>query len=245
MNVREKTGAMIIVCALILLGTSVTVFAQSTSQNYKVEESFFGTGGELDASSQNYKAKQSAGEMTVGNAASQNYQFQGGFNTSDTPLLEFAVNGGTYDLGILDASITGTAVATFTIRNYLSSGYVVTVNGSPPALANGSHSLSAMSSPAGSSPGTEQFGINLVNNSNPDIGADPVQIPDNTFSFGSVVTGYDTANSFKFADGNTIAFSPKSSGQTNYSMSIIANVARETPAGQYGGKINIQVVPTF
>src|SRR6266542_5377385 len=245
MRVRHKFwlgGASIV---LLLCIVTVPVFAQSSSNNYKVEESFFGSGGELDASSASYKAKQSAGETAVGNASSTNYQFQGGFNTTDQPLLEFAVNGGTYDLGILDAISTGTAVATFSVRNYLSGGYIVTAKGAAPSTTNGaSHTLASMSSAAGSSPGTEQFGLNLVANSNPSIGLDPVQVPDSTFSFGSAASDYASTNLFKFLDGDTIAFSSKSSGRTNYSMSIIDNISRHTPAGQYGGTLNLQVIPT-
>lgn len=241
----EKLVLIGVSAAVLVLAASVPVFAQSSSPNYKVEESFFGTGGELDASSPNYKAKQSAGELVVGNASSANYQFYGGFNTTDTPLLEFAVNGGTYDLGILDASITGAASASFSVRNYLSSGYTVFMNGSTPTTVDGSHSLATMNALSSSQPGTEQFGVNLVDNSNPDIGANPTQVPDNTFSFGNIVAGYDTPNQYKFVDGDAVAFSTKSTGQTNYALSFIANVARETPAGQYGGRLNIQVVPTF
>jgi hypothetical protein len=219
--------------------------AQSSSLNYKVEESFFGTGGELDASSTNYRAKQSAGETTVGNSASANYQFQGGFNTSDTPLLEVAVNGGTYDMGVLDISSTGAVTATFTVRNYLSSGYVVRLNGQAPTDPVSGHALTTLSTASSSVPGTEQFGVNLVDNGNPDIGSNPAQVPDGTYSFGTAVAGYDTTNLFKFIDGDTIAMSPKSSGQTNYALSIIANVARSTPSGQYGGHLDLQVIPTF
>ncbi|HEU4914661.1 MAG TPA: hypothetical protein VFT16_04655 [Candidatus Saccharimonadales bacterium] len=220
-------------------------YAQSSSANYKVEESFFGTGGELDAGSANYKAKQSAGEMTVGNAASANYQFQGGFNTTDAPLLEVAVNGGIYDMGNLDISATGAVTASFTVRNYLSSGYVVRLNGTPPTDPISGHVLAALSTPSSSVPGTEQFGVNLADNGNPDIGSNPAQVPDNTYSFGTAIAGYDTSNLFKFVDGDTIAMSPKSSGQTNYALSIIANVARSTPSGQYGGHLDLQVIPTF
>lgn len=220
--------------------------AQSASNSYKLEESFFGTGGELDASSQNYKAKQSAGETTVGNSASSTYQFQGGFNTSDEPILEFAVNGGTYDMGVLDYGTTGAVTASFTVRNYLSSGYVVLLNGTAPSISTPNpHTLAPMSSAAASSPGTEQFGVNLVDNGNPNIGANVAQVPDSTFSFGTPVSGYDTTNMFKFVNGDVIAMSPKSSGQTNYALSIIANIARSTPSGQYGGSLNLQVVPTF
>jgi hypothetical protein len=231
--------------AALLIWAGPIAYAQSSSTNYKVEESFFGIGGELDASSTNYKAKQAAGETVVGNSASTNYQFQGGFNTTDTPLLEFAVNGGTYDLGVLDYGSTGAVNASFTVRNYLSSGYVVRLNGTSPTDPVSGHTLAAMSAAASSSPGTEQFGVNLVDNGNPDVGSNPAQVPDSSFSFGTATAGYDTANMFKFVDGDVVALSPKSSGQTNYALSIIANIARETPAGQYGGHLQLQVIPTF
>lgn len=244
---RELITVGFSLIALIVWAGPIT-YAQSASSSYKVEESFFGTGGELDASSPSYKAKQSAGETTVGNSASNSYQFQGGFNTSDKPLLEVAVNGGQYDMGYIDASTTGSAVATFTVRNYLSSGYVVQLNGNAPALTSSAGAprvLPGMNPATSSSPGTEQFGVNLVDNGNPNIGADVVQIPDNTYSFGTPISGYGTVNLFKFIDGDIIAMSPKSSGQTNYSLSMIANVARNTPAGQYGGHLSVQVIPTF
>lgn len=241
---RELLLSGVSLLALIIWAGPIA-HAQSSSTNYKVEESFFGTGGELDASSTNYRAKQSAGELVVGNSASANYQFQGGFNTSDEPLLEVAVNGGTYDMGNLDMSSTGAVTASFTVRNYLSSGYVVQLNGTPPTDSVSGHTLDAMAAAASSTPGTEQFGVNLVDNGNPDIGSNPAQVPDNTYSFGTAVAGYDTANLFKFVDGDTIAMSPKSSGQTNYALSIIANVARATPSGQYGGHLSLQVIPTF
>jgi len=243
---RRELAVLGVSLAALVVWAGPIAHAQSSSTNYKVEESFFGTGGELDASSANYRAKQSAGETTVGNSASANYQFQGGFNTSDRPLLELAVNGGEYDMGVLDASTTGAVAASFTVRNYLSNGYVVMLTGNPPSIpAPFPHTLPGMSTAAASAAGTEQFGVNLVNNGNPDIGADPAQVPDNTFSFGSVVTGYDTANIFKFISGDIIAMSPKSSGQTTYTLSMIANVARNTPAGQYGGHLSVQVIPTF
>jgi hypothetical protein len=155
------------------------------------------------------------------------------------------VNGGTYDMGNLGIGTTGAVVASFTVRNYLSSGYVVILNGKSPTDPASGHSLAAMSVAATSVPGTEQFGVNLVDNGSPDVGSNPAQVPDSTYSFGTPVAGYDTANFFKFLDGDTIAMSPKSSGQTNFALSIIANVARSTPSGQYGGHLNLQVVPTF
>lgn len=222
------------------------VFAESTSPNYRVDEYFFGTGGELDASSPNYKARQTAGEMTVGNAFGANYQFQGGFNTTDDPLLEVAVDGGVFDLGNLDAFATKSASTTFSVRSYLSAGYSVRIVGGPPHNSSGpGYTLPAVAALAASTPGIEQFGINLADNTSPNTGAEPQQVPDGTFSFGAVAAGYDTPDMFKFVSGDTVAFSNTSSGQTVYTLSFIANVAELTPAGQYQGSLSVIVVPTF
>ncbi len=245
MKFRRELATLGVSLAALFLWLGPIVWAQSSSPNYKVNEYYFGTGGELSAQSNNYKAKESAGELTVGSSSSANYQFHAGFNTTDKPLLEFAVNGGTYDMGTLGAGITGTAVASFTVRCYLASGYVVVLNGTAPTSADGLHTLTAMSTATTSSPGTEQFGVNLVANTNPAIGSNPGQVPDSTYSFGTPTASYGTANNFKFADGDTIAMSTKSSGQTNYALSMIANVTRTTPDGQYGGNLQLQVVPTF
>jgi hypothetical protein len=220
---------------------------QSSSTNYKVNEVFFGVGGELNACSTSYCSKQAAGETTAGNAASTNYQTQAGFNTSDTPVLEVAVNGGAYDLGVLDAATTHATSATFTVRNYLSTGYVVRLTGTAPTYTSGlgTHTLTALAAQTFSSTGVEQFGANVVANTAPTIGINPQQVPDNTFGFGAAASGYEVPNAFKFVDNDIIAFSPKSSGTTLYTLSMMANISNQTPAGLYTGHFNVVVVSTF
>jgi hypothetical protein len=235
-------ASSLVVAAVLIVAPHI--YAQSSSTNYKVEESFFGTGGELDPSSPNFKAKQSAGETAVGNSVGTQYQFNAGFNTSDAPLLELAVDGGVYDLGVLDAAQPRFTSANFSVRNYLSQGYTVQFAGQLPQEYNG-HTLAPMSTVAQSTPGTEQFGINLRDNTTPNVGNDPVQIPDNTYSFGDAVNGYDTPNWFKFVDGDVIAASTKSSGKTSFTISFVANISNDTPAGEYGGVFSVIVTPTF
>jgi hypothetical protein len=240
---RKPTPWLGVALALLVIGAGPFAAAQSSSDNYQVNEYFFGSGGELEAGSDNYRARQSAGELVVGNSGSPNYQFQGGFTTTDEPLLEVFVDGGTYDMGVLDAAVVHGTSATFSVRSYLSGGYTVALRGDPPAYEG--HTLPPMTALATSSPGTEQFGVNLTANSSPALGADPVQYPDGTFSFGEVVAGYDTSDMFKFVDGDTIAFSLASTGQTAYTLSMIANIAPNTPAGQYAGRLDVIVAPTF
>jgi hypothetical protein len=236
--------------AVVLILTAVQpVFAQYTSPNYKVNETFFGAGGELSDQSAHYQAKVSAGELGIDHTSSTNFQAYSGFNTTDLPYLEVFVNGGTYDLGYLDISAVKAITSVFTVRSYLSTGYTVSLTGNPPSNRDGTHpALAALATPTASNPGTEQFGINLVANNIAPIGpfgAGPTQVPDATFSFGQAAADYSTANLFKYVENDIIARSLSSSGVTQYTISAIANASKHTLAGFYTTDMFVDVVPTF
>jgi hypothetical protein len=160
------------------------------------------------------------------------YRIQAGFNTNREESLEFFVNTASINLGTATTATTRTGTATFYVKAYLASGYQV-VTASPPPT-NASYTLSAPSTPTASAVGTEQFGINLAANTNPaTFGANPVQQPDATFSFGSAASGYGVANQYKYVNGDVIAKSYSSSGQTDYTISYIMNISNVTPGGTY------------
>lgn len=218
--------------------------AQSSSSNYSVNEVFFGSGGSLHDCSANYCAKLSTGEVGVGNTSSANYQAQAGFNTDRVPFLEFIVNNTNLDVGVITSSATKTANATFSVKTYLASGYVV--KQTSPGPTNGSYTLAGMTTPAASAPGTEQFGINLRANTNPlTFGANPSQSPDVTFSHGQVSADYNTPNQYKYVQDDTIAYSDQSSGQTNYTISYIFNVSNLTAGGTYTLRHVLVATATF
>jgi len=242
MSWKRNTFASLLLVAGSVVALASVAAAQTSSQNYRVDEYFFGSGGELEACSDNYCSKQSAGELAVGNTSSSSYQANAGFNTTSDPILEVAVNG-SVDFGLLSTNATATGTANVQVRTYLSSGYNMIIVGSPPTYSG--RSLKAMSAGSQADPGTEQFGINLRNNSSPNIGADPEQVPDSTFSFGLPTADYNTPNEFKYQSGDTIAYSDSSSGQTNYTISMIANMSNLTAAGRYETKLSIIVVPVF
>lgn len=237
--------AMLSLSILTALSYTPTVWAtQANSTNYGVSEVQFGSGGILRACSTAYCAKQSAGELTVGNTKSTNYQAQAGQNTDRNPFLDVIVPGGTIAMGDLTPTTTGFGSTTFSVRTYLASGYNVYIDGT--SLRNSSgHVLTAMATATASQQGIEQFGINLRQNTTPAVGSDVVQVPSSTFSFGAPATGYDTVNNFKYVAGSVIASSASSSGETDYTMSAIANVATTTNGGTYGGRLSVNVVPTF
>jgi hypothetical protein len=232
-----------------LFSISSKVFAQYTSQNYQINQVFFGNGGSLQSSSNSYQAQVSIGELGVGNYKSNSYQIQAGFNTSDKPVLEVNVNGGTFVLGdingVLYSNVASTNSTTFTVENYLSHGYVVIITGNSPTDGPGGHALNALATPTQSNPGTEQFGINLIQNISPAVGTNPQYLPNSTFSTGYAYGGYSTPNYFEYVPNTEIAYSNSSSGQTQYTLSVLENISNSTPAGVYTGSLSVVAVPTF
>lgn len=219
--------------ALLLLCMPLRLYAQSSSSpNYRVDQTFFGSGGEINACSGSYCSRQSAGELGVGNTASNSYQAYAGFNTTDEPFLEFVVTGANIDLGYLSTTQATTATGTFYVRAWQAGSYAVRTESDPPTnTAGGGSQITPLSSPTTSSPGTEQFGINLRDNSSPDVGTDPQQV--HSFSTGTVASGYNTVNNFKHVKGDIIAQSTSSSGTTIYTISYLFNISEITKSGQY------------
>jgi len=141
------------------------------------------------------------------------------------PSLTFSISDLTAALGTLSSAAVSKDSTTFTVATNADSGYVVDVSGN--TLTSGSDTIDAMTSAAASSPGTEQFGINLKDNSAPDVGAEP------SGGSGAAASGYDTANNFKFISGNTIASCSGASDTTTFTISYIANISAVTEAGDY------------
>ncbi len=200
------------------------------SNNYSVDESFIGGGGLITEQSANFQAAESIGDVGVGNSASTSFQTSSGYTTTNDPALTFGIISGTPTFNDLSPTAASTATSQFFATNYTSFGYAVQIIGSPPA--NNGRALPAMSA-GPSQAGVEQYGINLVANTSPvSVGANP----DNgnpSFGFGVAATGYNTANSYQYVNGAIIATAPKSSGQTIYTISYLANVTSVTPGGVY------------
>ncbi|HEX8226801.1 MAG TPA: hypothetical protein VF572_02940 [Candidatus Saccharimonadales bacterium] len=244
-RIRYIIIALVFCAALLSAYPPSAGASQANSNNYGVSEVQFGSGGELRACSTTYCAKQSAGELTVGNTRSANYQAQAGFNTNREPFLAVTVASGIVNLGTLDTGTTASGSTTFSISSYLASGYDVYIDGTSLKNATNGHVLAPMAAAGPRQAGIEQFGLNLRQNTVPVVGADPVQVPDNTFSFGTPAAGYNTPDSFKYVAGDKIAGSTSSSGFTDFTMSMIANVGTTTAGGTYGGRLMLNVVPTF
>lgn len=253
----RKIVLIVVVGVLPLASVSLVRATTYTSTHYQVNQILFGSGGCLSTvcSSTNYKAQVAVGEVGVGNTKGNAYQAYSGFNTNDEPYLQFIITSSSTNLGNLTTSSVATATGTFSVRDYLSQGYIVETASPPPSSYT--HTMTALSSATASAPGTEQFGMNLVLNTSPAIGAIPVQNPSSIFSFGtvtagapgpngaSVTSGYSTANLFQYHSGDIIAASNQSSGETDYTISYITNISVATPAGAYTFNQVLIALPTY
>lgn len=239
----KYVGLTLLAVILSIGGTNTAMAITSTSPHYQVTETQFNAGSSLQSCSGQYCAKTSIGDTAVGSAASSSATAQFGPITNSDPLLEVIVDPGQSNLGVLSTESTATKTTTVKVRNYLSGGYVLQIIGDPPKY-NG-HALSTSSTPVASKPGTEQFGINGVANTTPNVGADAVQVPSDQVSFGMVTSNYRVPNKFSFTSGDVFGKSTTSSGQTNYTISMIVNISSATPAGHYSGDFAAVVIPSY
>lgn len=239
---------------LLLLASPKYVLAQtSSSPNYSVEESSFGSGSGFGSSS-SYGSQFSIGDIGVGFAFSTNFGAYAGPISPNEEYLEVATSPSLVDLGDLSNNETAIGVGSFYVRAYLNSSYVVITASDPPTSENGAF-LNPITSAAVPSAGTEQFGINLVENTCPvaavtcvsPFGADAAVQPNATYANGEATPGYNTADTYQYNKGDIIAQNGDAPawGQTNYTVSYIANISVQTSAGLYTMVHSLVAVPTF
>lgn len=233
-----------LLAASIVIGGAGTAFAvTSSSNNYRLDESQFNAGSLEENCSDQFCARTSIGNLAVGDSEDGTSTASFGPVTPDEPMLEVIVDPGESNLGILDTEHTANKTMIVRIRNYLSNGYTLQITGDPPKYSN--HTLATPSSPTAASPGTEQFALNAADNTTPNIGSDPEQVPSGAFSFGIVENDYDNPDLFKYTSGDVVARSLSSSGRTDYTISMIVNISNSTPAGRYVGDFSAVVIPIY
>lgn len=230
-----------------------------TSSSYSVRESEVGGIGDFNESSSNYSLKPGVddggatlGEAATGNSGSTSYQTNSGFNTTAQPGLSLVINTSSVNLGVLSSAAKSTGTATFDVSDYTSYGYIVQIYGSTPQISG--HNLTALTTDTASSAGTEQFGINTVKNTVAGVGDDPLQVADNVYSGSNFAYGvagdgvhnyYAQSDKWRYNSGEVIASAPKTSGDTRYTITFLANISNLTPGGGYNGALNIVATGTY
>ncbi|MCX6746220.1 MAG: hypothetical protein NTX00_04380 [Candidatus Parcubacteria bacterium] len=232
----KRVIKLVIVAGLLVFGQQV--LAAMTSDNYKVWLDTLSSGGGL-VNSTNYKIDSNFTNQTGGAAQSQNFSEKVSFSPIEAePTVGFNVESAALNFGELSPNSTAYSSHTISAYTNSSSGYTIKVYGTP--LNNSYHTITAIGTTANDSvAGTEQFGLNLVSNSVPVIGADPAG------GIGQAAANYNTANKFAYNDGDIIAQSASFSYQTDFTVSVIVNIAPETTAGSYGATLTYEFIPIF
>lgn len=222
-------GLTLLLACFALHGSIAVKAEPLQSDNYIIDESSIGVSNLNQSGSASYQVTSATGALSVGNSSSSNFQVDTGTKTTHDPTLSFSIPSGSINFGNFSSTSPAVTTSTFSVVNYTSYGYVVQIVGNSPK--NGDHTITAMDETGPSQTGVEQFGINLVANTSPSsFGSNP---DNGQFGFGTIASDYSTSNQFRFISGETIALAPKSSGQTNYTISYLVNVNALTPGGQY------------
>lgn len=131
------------------------------------------------------------------------------------------------DMGELTHTGTVTAQSQMAVGTNASAGFAITVVGEPPTA--GINTIDTLDVPTESTPGRNQFGINLVANNSPQVGLDPEGIWANALPSAD----YAQPNLYKFVNGDIVAYSPNVSLMKKFTVSYIVNASRNLRAGVY------------
>ena len=150
------------------------------------------------------------------------------------------ISGNQVALGDGDVSTTASDTSVFAASTNATSGYTVTVSGA--TLTSGSDTITALAGGGASSPGSSQFGINLVANSTPSVG-----VAVSGTGTASAEANYNSADSFRFnpaATESVASVGAPTNGNT-FTVSYIANIAGTTPPGSYTSNLNYVATANF
>lgn len=135
------------------------------------------------------------------------------------------------DMGDLSPTSTLTAQSQMAVGTNASAGFAITANGLPPTA--GTNVIDGLAAPTASQPGTNQFGLNLVENTAPAVGLDP----EGEWLNAVPTVDYGTQNRYKYVSGDLIAYSPNVSLMKKFTVSYILNSSPSLRAGVYSTTI--------
>lgn len=157
------------------------------------------------------------------------------------PTLTLEISSATVALGTITSGTTGSGSHTAQIATNATGGFLLTYNGI--TLTSGSDTIDAYGSQAASSAGTEGFGINMVDNATPNVGAAVTQ---NAGTCAALPADYGTTDKYSYVASTTTSLTAQSApADCTYTISYVANVSNITPAGSYSAPITYVASATF
>ena len=149
-----------------------------------------------------------------------------------------SVNSFFMDVGELSSTQVRAAASEFLIATNAANGYSVTLSGA--TMTSGTNSIPPIPVPSNSAPGTGQFGLNLRDNNNPNIGSEPAGYP-----AGTIAGQYNNTDFFKFQNNDTLVTSATTSDFQKFTVSYITNIPSTQAAGIYTTTITYIALANF
>lgn len=171
-------------------------------------------------------------------------------NTEVPPYIQFCIAqtiggldcgnalGSLLDMGELSRSVAKTAEAQMLLATNAAYGAGITVNGT--TMQSGNNVIPALAVPSGSNPGTSQYGFNLRDNSNPNVGSDPVGP-----GVAAVAAGYNTPNQFKYAAGDQVVSSATTTDLRKFTITFLTNINQNQAPGVYSTTMSFICLANF
>lgn len=152
------------------------------------------------------------------------------------------VSGNSVDFGALSSTATSSGTSVMAASTNGSSGYAITVNGSTLTCAAcaGTPTIAALTTQTASSTGTAQFGVNLKDNTTPNVGAEV-----SGTGTATATSNYGTADQFRFVTGDSVASVAGTTNANTFTASYIVNVPGSQPAGTYSAVMTYIGTATF
>ena len=236
-KLEAKVLGKLFVLALVLTLARQSIAAMS-SGNYKIWLDTFDSGGGLTNSS-GFKVDSNLSDFNASRSDSANFGQRIAFSGIEgEPTVGFSVQSVSLDFGQLSPQMTRYATHVFSAFTNAKEGYTIRVFGQ--SLHSEDYTIEAIGGAAESlALGAEQFGLNLVRNTLPALGADPVG------GIGQAAADYNQVNKFAFNESDIIAYAASYSYQTNFTVTAIVNIADDTPAGAYATVLTYEFIPVF
>ena len=143
------------------------------------------------------------------------------------------------DLGELTPETTLTAQSQMAVGTNASGGFSIITYGT--SMAAGTNVIPGLEEPTLSQVGTNQFGINLVENTEPAVGIDP----EGEWANALPNPDYSQPDHYKFVSGDMVAYSPNVSLMKKFTVSYIVNASRSLRPGVYSTTVNFIATGRF
>ena len=142
------------------------------------------------------------------------------------------------DLGTMSTTQASSGTSQMIAGTNAEFGLAIAVYGT--TMTSGNNIIPALTVPTVSAPGNAQFGFNLRDNSDPDIGQDPSGI-----GVANPTAMYNIPNRFAFANGSTVATSTVATDTRKLTSSYVVNISPGQPPGIYTATLTYICTATF